>query len=287
MTTGKNWVSAGLVFLGARDIDIVKVNNRVCNTFEGLDQIVTSVRVLSDDSSLITSAHYQIWISTQEDHPVNPLGAPPALFLSVRIAPGKAVPDDGVPTLDSIMAHVLKTLHRTLSADFIQWIEKDAVLSSADFVVATSQPQPPFPSHCAQAECGAPIQQHDLPAIEETNDILQNRLSQREVLDVEGDLHGELRSIFLDDPDAIGVLPAPGDDIREKTAPLRLSAWMLSFTVALFCLPVGAALIVFNLLRGENLRLCSQAAALTGTFITLQIHGSTAQAMEMVQGIFG
>jgi hypothetical protein len=61
----------------------------------------------------------------------------------------------------------------------------------------------------------------------------------------------------------------------------------LSIAVALLCLPVGVALAVINLLRGENLRLASQTAALTGTFVTLQATGAVAQATQVIQTVLG
>jgi hypothetical protein len=80
-------------------------------------------------------------------------------------------------------------------------------------------------------------------------------------------------------------LPDPSAGIREETAPLRLSVWMMTFTLAIFALPVAAGLMVFNLLRGENLRLASQTAALTGLFMSLQASGAMAEAVEMVRGL--
>ncbi|MBZ0122476.1 MAG: hypothetical protein K8F31_01155, partial [Roseovarius sp.] len=73
----------------------------------------------------------------------------------------------------------------------------------------------------------------------------------------------------------------------ETTAPLRLSAWLISFAVALFALPVGVMLLILNLAKGENLRLASQTAALTGTFIALQSYGTMAHAMNTLQGLIG
>ena len=72
-----------------------------------------------------------------------------------------------------------------------------------------------------------------------------------------------------------------------RAAPLRLSAWMLSFAVALFALPLGVMLLVLNCAKGENLRLASQTAALTGTFIGFQTFGTTAHAMTALQGFIG
>jgi len=55
----------------------------------------------------------------------------------------------------------------------------------------------------------------------------------------------------------------------------------------LFALPVAAALAVINLLRGENMRLASQTAALTGTFVVLTAHGQIAQAAQLLGMLAG
>ena len=61
----------------------------------------------------------------------------------------------------------------------------------------------------------------------------------------------------------------------------------MTITLGLFALPVAAALAIVNLMRGENLRLASQTAAMTGLFLTLQVNGATAQALQAMQDLLG
>lgn len=288
MTTTDTMATAGLIFEGLRDLDIVKIGNRVRSAFEALEQNVTGVRILSNDRACISSSHYQVTVSVLEDQFVDGLSAPAPMVLELMIE-GEATPTEDFPHKDTVLAHALKALHWSLSADQVKWVTPGAILSSADFVMATSDPEPaetiPRPQMTVgRNHAGLVERRYILPSVEETNNALHQRLSQKAALAIESEKQGALYAAFLSDPDAIGQSDAD-DDIREKTGPLRLSAWIVAFTVALFALPVGAALLVFNILKGENLRLSAQVAALTGTFITLDAHGATADAMTLVQSL--
>lgn len=59
----------------------------------------------------------------------------------------------------------------------------------------------------------------------------------------------------------------------------------MSFAVACIALPVGIALVIINLVKGENLRLAGQAAALSGLFVSLQANGATAAAAQVFQSV--
>ncbi len=290
MTTTDTMASAGLIFDGLRDLDIVKIGNRVSNAFEALEQNVTGVRILSNDQACISSARHDVTVSVFEDHVVDGLSGPAPLVVELTIKSDGKEPGE-FPHQDTILAHALKSLHWSLSADQVKWVTPGAILSSADFVMATTQPDAPETVPEPQVSIARPAagvieRRYIFPNVDETNDQLQDQLTQKAVLSVESDKQGGLYAAFLSDIESIGE-PDPDDEIREKTAPLRLSAWMVSFTVMLFALPVGAALIVFNILKGENLRLSAQAAALTGTFITLDAHGATAQTMDLLRGLVG
>lgn len=52
----------------------------------------------------------------------------------------------------------------------------------------------------------------------------------------------------------------------EPSTTSRVATWAISLTVSLISVPVGLALMVYNLLRGEDLRLALTALALTGVF---------------------
>lgn len=290
MTTTTTMASAGLIFQGLRDLDIVKIGNRVSNAFEALEENVTGVRILSNDRACISSLNHNVTVSVLEDHMIDGLPGPAPLVLELTISSHDAL-DGASPHPDTVLAHALKSLHWTLAADQVKWVTPGAILSSADFVMATTQPEAvdPLPEprmSVSRTPSGVVERRYSLPNIDETNDQLQDTLTQKAVLSIESGKHSRLYAAFLSDIQSIGHAD-PDEEIREKTAALRLSAWMVSFTVMLFALPVGAALLVFNVLKGENLRLSAQAAALTGTFITLDAHGATAQTMELVQGLIG
>lgn len=72
--------------------------------------------------------------------------------------------------------------------------------------------------------------------------------------------------------------PAVAEEVQMSRAAqdrLRLATWMITFSVAIFALPVGAALTVINLFKGEDLRLSAQAMAVTGLIVTEVSFGMT------------
>lgn len=283
MTRTTHRVTSGLVFLGMRTFDIVMIGNRVCATLDRLDAQVGGLSILSDDTVTIRTADFDLCIDNKADCNVAALERPVAHFLALTLTRFDPEEDQDRPCNQSIMAHVLQTLHRSLSPDYVQWIDPRALLSSADFEMATTLPEeePEYEDLTCDTRIEAPKvlpRRHTLPGIEETNLVLQTRLTSDDPIE------GALRTTFREDQIA---RPGSTDDIREKTTPLRLSVWLLTITLGLFALPVAAALAVFNLLRGENLRLTAQSAALTGTFITFQIFGTTASAMSALQSLLG
>ncbi|WP_294608720.1 hypothetical protein [Roseovarius sp.] len=283
MSSSTQKYTSGLVFLGMRTFDIVTIGNRACATLDRLDEHVNGLAILSDDEVVARTENFELRIENKPDYLIPTLERPAAHFLALTLTRSDmGTPEDTQASL-SIMAHVLRILHRALSPDFVEWTDPQILLSSADFQLATTLPDEDAtkeeqPLEIAVAPSRVVPRRHVLPEIEETNLMLQARLSRGH--------RGEraLRMVFLEDQP---TAPEPQEDIREKTAPLRLSVWMMTITLGLFALPMAAALVVINLLRGENLRLTSQTAALTGTFITLQTFGTTAQAMTVVQGILG
>lgn len=279
MMTGKTWESAGLVFLGDKFFDIVDTSNRVGNILESNDKPITGIRILSDESALVKSRHFDIWLKLVEEATVAPLKKNVPVMLEVNIALGD-VPAGDWP-LETTLAFVLKSLHKTFRADLIKWICEDVVLTSEEFDLATSEleelPRKPKPS--------LPRQRRQFPEIKNTNEVLQDRLSETGGI---GNTYGGSGDFIYRLRQALKPQDEPAQESGEQieTPALRLSAWFVSFIVAILSLPVGAALIAYNLLKGENLRLTSQTAALTGTFVTFQVLGTTAQAMNALQNIF-
>lgn len=302
MTKSAGKVTAGLVFLGLRNFDIVRIGNRVCAALDRLDEQIAGFRVLSDSSVTLRTASYTLHIDIECDKIVPTLEKPAAHFVALTVVRAEPEPDmapepEGDLAL-SVLAHALQTLHAMLAPDFVQWIDPMAVLSSADFRMATTvsedelalappQVERPVPRLAAAAASPEAPRRESLPDIEETNTALLARLIEKDGQNGPHAPDGVLRAVFREpQPRGPGVSRRAAIDPDRNTL-LRLSVWLFTITLGLFALPVAAALVVFNLLRGENLRLTSQTAALTGTFIALQATGSTAQAMITVQTLLG
>jgi len=300
------WKTAGLIFLGSRNLDIVALSNRVSTQLETLNQKVNGVRIMSDQKARVASQTHQVQLSVKHDVKIRSLGQSDILLLEIAVSgnDGAAIETAGAAVIsgDSVLAHTLKALQRALHADFIQWTNQDLLLRAADFAKAAyrdeatgAAPRKMFrervPQNVEVARIGVTPARvsrvRKLPSIEETNEILQNRMTQKQILVGKTDIQCDLREIFRENLRSEDVALDNLDDDIEYVAPLRLSAWALSFGVALFALPIGAALVVLNLMKGENLRLASQTAALTGTFIALESYGATAEAMTKLANFVG
>ncbi|WP_422027620.1 hypothetical protein [Roseovarius sp.] len=294
MTTGNTWATAGLAFSRFRALDIVELANHVVGSFEALGHRVQGSHILSGNRAMVTTEQLELYLTIRDDVTLAALPAPSPAYLSVAIA-SKDDRRTSTFSRDSALARVLQKLYTELTPDFVKWIDTDVVLSAADFARATGL-EPAVGKQPAKVRPRRVTCARTLPDIEETNDLLQQRItSQDPAIFDHAAAPDRLRKVFTEnwvDPDVLASEAAAEKVARDKAdiehaAPLRLSAWMLSFAVALFALPLGVMLMVLNCAKGENLRLASQTAALTGTFIGFQTFGTTAHAMTALQGIIG
>lgn len=72
------------------------------------------------------------------------------------------------------------------------------------------------------------------------------------------------------------------EERRAKTAPMRLSAWAISFTTALIAAPLAFPLIVHNLVRGEDVRSGAMALGVAGLYAVLAQTGMAPGLQEML-----
>lgn len=296
MSKSKTWATAGLVFVKERDLDIVEAADLVVSGFKKLGHRVTSAHINSETSALVTTNQHSLDLSVEENVALMTLPEPAAAVLTIKIADADR---PGVTQFarDSLLARTLQTLHDQLAPDFVKWIDSDVLLPSETFVSATRRSTTPTARSGRvkpRRVTTAPVRR--LPDIDETNEILQQRITAHDpvIFEVQSS-PDRLRKIFTEswiDPDVAAASALSKARERELedieiNAPLRLSAWMISFAVTLFALPLGVALMVLNLAKGENLRLASQTAALTGTFLALETYGASAQAIDTLQKIIG
>lgn len=70
----------------------------------------------------------------------------------------------------------------------------------------------------------------------------------------------------------------PSDRAEHKDIIARITVYVLNITVMIMSLPVGLALLYFNIMGGENLRTTAHVMALTGMFMAL---AATAQGAAL------
>lgn len=144
------------------------------------------------------------------------------------------------------------------------------------------------------------------PDIEDTCERLENQSRTDETPEVapaRADSSGlpYLRAVFNRDSE-IGMTSATGDaasgtdkaadaayDARsltdEPSTTSRVATWAISLTVSLISVPIGLALMVYNLLRGEDLRLALTALALTGLFTGMAKLGMIDTVVATLSGL--
>lgn len=274
MTNDTRWVTAGLVFLGMRDIDIVETSNRVQAALARLGHRITGANIRSDSSAYVASCCHTLRIDITQDGFVDEFSkqVPRVLTLSVAEEDSVPVPDGLGLTNDMVLTHVQRDLQWQLSADYVRWVGHGRLLSSADFALMTADLPGPIKAPATRLARG-------------TADASVARSARAEQA-CAADL-ADLRQFFVEaDTNPQAVADALQDEMpKPLSAPQRLSAWLLTYTVMLLAFPVGLFLFLMTVFKGENPRLASQTAALTGTFLSFQTFGTTAQAMEAMQAV--
>jgi len=283
MTQHLHWLTAGLVFPASRAIDMTGCARHAAATLETLGHKISGLRLLSDGSARITTCCHTLRLTLRAE--TAPDGTDPdartCLDLSITAPANASHPDRQDLTSDMVVTHVLKALHGLLSADDIRWVGDSRLLSADDFMLITASLPLPAATPPKAGPTATPPKPQPQPQAKQQAPAPQS--PKRDRFDSEPnltDLRAFLRTI--DDEDA-----ARRERVSLQTLsdPQRLAAWLMTYAVVLLAMPVGLALLLFNLIRGENPRLASQTAALTGTFIAFQTYGTTAQAMSAVQSL--
>jgi len=297
MDTGNIQATAGLGFRVCQDLDIVEVANHTAAGIEALGHRVTGTHILSDTSARVATAGFSLTLSAADEVLLATLPRPVGTFLAIAVAPTDGQGHVSRFFRDSLLARLLQKLLELLEPDFVKWVDTDVLLGAEDFAHAVGL-NPRSDRSAGKIRPRRPACRKRLPDIEETNEKLQQRIRDHDpaIFGPES-AHDRLREIFSDGwigPEILAAQTAAAQSARTAetedivtTAPLRLSTWLVSFAVTLFALPVGITLLVLNLVKGENLRLSLQAAALTGTFIALQAFGTMAHAMTTLKDLIG
>ncbi|MDZ7709199.1 MAG: hypothetical protein U5K36_03195 [Roseovarius sp.] len=273
-------VQAGLAFLDKRCFDIAAITCGIADTLDRLGERVDERRCHSDTQAVLCARHLVCRVQIADGRPLPRLDDTPAHILELRLEKEA----DGHASAETVIAHILTALQAMLVPDYVQWTDPRAVLTRAEFRAAVANTAAmPAPMRPAVA---AGHRRKRLPDVETAYAQLRAHIPGFGQGRIEETRLDALRAAFRDPDPADAEAMRQPDDIREPTAPLRLSVWLMTITLGLFALPVAIGLAIINLLRGENMRLASQTAALTGTFMVLATHGQIAQAAQLI-GVLG
>lgn len=289
--------------MGLKDFELHMHTQQSEDTQEQSDGMQTMDIALSDARQPHTPA--EIDLST------------PTLTLTVTIVkrpadmPSLREAERSTVTAHSALALATLELAQVLDPDFVQWLQPDMMLKTSSFLsvlekvtprrVSTGdldnrspaerrkRPSPVLPFAKNQANRVSSL----FPDIDDTCERLEShtRLATSPALSGAKDETSNQRyltAVFKhedqDIPEAEDAVETEAL-ITEPSTTSRLATWAVSLVVSLISLPVGIALMVYNLIRGEDLRLALTALALTGLFVGLAQMGLTEEAIATLSGI--
>ncbi len=281
-------VMAGLIFQGEKDIDLLDAVTRTAGALTGLCQDVKSLGFLSDQDAGVETEQYRVCLALSADMALPGNDTVAGTLLRIDVCRRDPADDSSGPAIDAVLARVVIELSDHLRPTHLQWVEPETILSSEDLAEAArpleeTAPLAPALDRQQIARARAALTGNDT----DTFDAKSNARTERPPLPAAVAKAGPAttRTQKHVTPRRPATPAARTRQHNQQTDRLRLSAWLLSIAVACIALPIGLALVFVNILKGENLRLASQTAALSGLFVSLQANGATATAVEVVQTV--
>ena len=213
----------------------------------------------------------------------------------------------------TVTAHAaLATLElaQVLDPDYVQWLQPDMMLQTTSFLSVLEKVTPRRISAAERARAAddarrrrpnpalpfSQTQAHRVSRLFPDIDDTCERLDSRTLVEAStdsGTARAEerknlsyLRAVFRREDEATGPSAvAEVADHDEPSTASRLAAWVVALAVSLLSLHIGIALMVYHLLRGEDLRLAFTALALTGTFSALAALGLVEKAQTALSAL--
>lgn len=280
-------VMAGLIFHGEESIDLLDVMTLTTGALKEIGQEVTRRSILSEMDARVETDRYRICLTLSANMVLPTLDDAADALLRIDVCRRDGATDALGRDLavDAVLARVVIGLNEHLQPTYLQWVDEKAIISAAEVAAATKLTEDPTPGTPVGRSKVAPSRAA-LSGIDELHATLDDRLERTPppepfmiALPIANDIAVE-DGIIEDVPEFSEMTI---ENIRDDSDKLRMSAWILSIAVACIALPVGLALMIINLVKGENVRLASQMAALSGLFVSFQANGATATALQTVQ----
>lgn len=271
MTQNKEIITAWLIQPQTHVVSVEETLHQVSCATEDLDPGFCQSRVLTDRSACLVTPQYVLWITQGVGKRSDGSATAPVLRLVIHPINAEA----GTAGASAMLARLICLL----KVEMVQWDGHTAWLPIDSFREAVEAGQSPRTEKKPKLiEDAAPANKavKSLPQIDETCEHLSAHL------DTIGMAPRDKTDDDMPQTEIHWDLPDP--DIVEE-APQRLTAWAMALTVSVVALPVGSALILITLLKGESVRLAAQTAALTGLFIGLNSTGATAQTIQILSSI--
>ncbi|WP_167853533.1 hypothetical protein [Roseovarius aestuariivivens] len=273
-------LAAGLMFQDRKNISIETALQRVSETLRDLRVEITATSSSSSAQAIVQTDGHLVHLALLADVTLTSQKFYADKILHVCVET-RADESAELPS-EVLLLEMTTRLYSSFGPDHVMWLDASAILSSEEFAELTGETQ------TSEETVEQPLvpKAKTLPGIEDTHTHLQAKfLSEAEAAQA-----AWLDTLYWQDQEIISevLIEAPEniepeiEDIRDSNNSFRMSAWLLSIAVSIFALPVGAALIVINLLKGENLRLVSHCAALVGLFSALNVSGAHADTVEFI-----
>ena len=293
---------AGLVFLGTRDISVPELRRTIETVFADFGQDTDPMAHGTDSQNLIVGhalaadvqaelapppTDMQRRIAELDDladinQSVTARAARAALRIQVTLYKHNAEEELPMDLPETILARILLQMVQRYNADYVEWLNRHAVLTADEFMNACSHVKPKrVRSVRPKAPVASAATAERFPSVEETQSRLTARM--RHLMpgakaSAEEDL---LANVFRSEPsgdDLAGI-----EDVEEVPSnTLRLATWAMTGTVAFLSLPVAATLGVISLAKGEDFRLNTQALSLTGLAVVLTGTGAVADVVAVL-----
>lgn len=254
--------------------------------------------------------------TTHGDSAIDQAIAAPTLWVhvSVRMLNEATALERG--TAQAMLAEIVHHYVELTGAPLVQWLDRETVLRADRFLAAFK----PIRYRKAEVQALADIQTAETDIRPRRIRPLSTELATRRRAaaaspfavanaDTLDQRYGEIQSAaakaanaWIGYEDAPAPAPKAGDgmaDLRalaevfrseptvfdksdEQAMPIeaRLATWTVNASVAIFSPPVGAALLVYNLLKGENFRVSVHTLALVGASMALGVHQAMAQGLS-------